>query len=163
MGRITIVDGYNVIRCDPNLAQIERRCLEQAREMLIRRLAADAHLVKDDIIVVFDGAKGGQPFEICEQRRRLRVIYSRLGESADEVIKRLVRDSQGNARVISNDRELRDFASAHGSTPMRVAPRPRFPPASAADDEEEPPRRSKKGPAHRAKKRHRRPDPYWSP
>ncbi len=163
MRRVTIVDGYNVIRCDPTLANLERRSLELAREALVRRLAVDARLAKDEVIVVFDGAQGGRSFEHGERRGRVRVVYSRFGESADEVIKRLVTTTAGDVRVISNDRELRDFASAYGSTPVRVVPSQRFPPAPTSDGEEEPPRQAKKGPARRAKKRHRRPDHFWSP
>ncbi len=163
MSRLTIVDGYNVIRRDPALAELERRSLEQAREALVRRLAVDPTLRKDEVTVVFDGAKGGRSFEHSERRGRVLVVYSRLGESADEVIKRLVRAASGAVRVISNDRELRDFASAHGSTPVRVVPRQRGGPSPTADDEEDEPRHPKKGPAHRPKKRHRRPAPFWSP
>ena len=162
VARITNVDGYNVIKRDPALAQLQGRSLELARDALVRRLNADPSLRHNSITVVFDGAKGGQPYEHAEQKGRVRVLYSRLGESADEVIKRLVDAAAGEVRVISNDRELRDHTSWRGGTPVRVVPRQRFAPTSHEEDEEDAPRPSKKGPAWRPKKR-RRGEPFWSP
>jgi len=163
MPRLTIVDGYNVIRRDPALAQLERRSMELARRALVNRLNADPALRHDDVTVVFDGAIAGQPYEHAERQGRVRIVFSRRGESADEVIKRLVTAASGEVRVISNDRELREHASLHGGTPVRVAPRPQRPPRAQADEDEEAPRPNKKGPARRPKKRDRRSEPYWSP
>jgi uncharacterized protein len=165
MRRQTIVDGYNVIRADPGLLQLERRSLELARETLANRLNNDPRLQKDDVTLVFDGGKGGRTFEMAEQRGRLRVIYSRFGETADDVIKRLVAGAGGDVRVISNDNDLRSHAGAHGGTAVRVAPRPapRPRPASREADEDQPRGTSKKGPARRPKKKDRNREPYWNP
>ncbi|MHB1415075.1 MAG: NYN domain-containing protein [Chloroflexota bacterium] len=162
MPRLTIVDGYNVIRRDPALSRLERQSLETAREALVRRLATDARLRKDEVTVVFDGGKGGLAFEHSERRGGVRLIFSRFGETADEVIKRLVNAASGDVRVISNDRELRDHTARQGGTPVRVVPRPRYY-APRENEEDTPQRANKKGPARREKKRRRQPDPYWSP
>lgn len=162
MARHTIVDGYNVIRRHPTLAQMERQNMALARDALVSRLNNDPSLRRDAITVVFDGAKGGLAREHASQKGKVRVVYSRLGESADDVIKRLVEESTGEVRVISNDRELRDHASARGGTAVSIAPRP--PARRTTDDDEEDYRRpGKKGPARRPKKADRRPPPHWSP
>jgi predicted RNA-binding protein with PIN domain len=60
--------------------------------------------------VVFDGWLGGWATEKKEVKRGIEVIYSKLGEKADEVIKRLVREKGSEAIVITSDREISRFA-----------------------------------------------------
>ncbi|MHB1005661.1 MAG: NYN domain-containing protein [Chloroflexota bacterium] len=156
------VDGYNVIRQNSTLSQYERQSLELARGALVTRLNNDPKLARAEITVVFDGTKGGLTREHVERKGRVRVIYSRLGETADEVIKRLVSACTGEVQVISNDRELRDHATAHGGIAIRVA-RPVIPRRPTPDDEDDNRRPDKKGPSHRQKKRDRGGDPHWSP
>jgi predicted RNA-binding protein with PIN domain len=161
MRRLTIIDGYNVIHADPGLLHLQRRSLELARNTLITRLSSNPSLRNDDVTVVFDGTRGGSAYESVEHHGRIRVIYSRFGETADEVIKRLVNSAPGEVRVISNDNDLRSHAASRGGTAVRVAPR--RPPRPPADDEDEdlPRRTNKKGPARRPKKRDRQREPYW--
>ena len=47
----------------------------------------------------------------------IEVIYSRFGELADEVIKRLVDESKNPAEnlVVSSDREIKEFAQSCGA------------------------------------------------
>jgi predicted RNA-binding protein with PIN domain len=59
--------------------------------------------------VVFDGWLGGWSTEKMEKKRELEIIYSRLGEKADEVIKRLVREKGSEAVVITSDQEISRF------------------------------------------------------
>jgi hypothetical protein len=66
--------------------------------------------------VVFDGWQGG-PFE--EERDKLSgidVIYSRKGEKADEVIKRMVQEKSEEVVVVTSDRDIADFVSRRGGT-----------------------------------------------
>ena len=163
MRRQTIVDGYNVIYRSPDYARLAERSLELARNTLVSRLNVDPSLRDDDLTVVFDGAKGGQPRQSTERQGRVRIIYSRFGETADEVIKRLVAGAAGEVRVVSDDRELREHAAGHGGTAVRVGvrkPRPAPPPLG---EEEDLPRPNKKGPARRPKKQRGPRDPYWTP
>jgi hypothetical protein len=60
--------------------------------------------------LVFDGWLGGWTTEQREIKRGIEVIYSRLGEKADEVIKRLVRETGSAAIVITSDRDISKFA-----------------------------------------------------
>jgi hypothetical protein len=60
--------------------------------------------------LVFDGWLGGWTTEQREIKRGIEVIYSRVGEKADEVIKRLVREEGSAAIVITSDRDISRFA-----------------------------------------------------
>ncbi len=61
-------------------------------------------------MVVFDGWQGGGREERHEKKRGIEIVYSKLGERADEVIKRLVRAKGSGAIVISSDREISRYA-----------------------------------------------------
>ncbi len=71
-----------------------------------------------DITVVFDGWKNGGATESSSIRGGIRIIYSRLGERADSVIKRIASSGGRQWIVISSDREIADHAWANGSTPV---------------------------------------------
>ncbi len=60
--------------------------------------------------VVFDGWLAGWTTEKKESKKGIEVVYSRLGEKADEVIKRLVREKGSEAIVITSDQEISRFA-----------------------------------------------------
>jgi len=86
MGDISsiIVDGYNVIGTSHNNR-------EKAREELVDLMIRYKKIKKEhDITVVFDGHKGGRGGESSAVTGSVTVIYSGLGERADEVIKRII-------------------------------------------------------------------------
>jgi len=60
--------------------------------------------------VVFDGWQGGWDTEKRERKGEMEIIYSKLGEKADEVIKRLVKEKGSEAMVITSDRDISRFA-----------------------------------------------------
>jgi predicted RNA-binding protein with PIN domain len=60
--------------------------------------------------VVFDGWQGGWNTEKRERRREVEIIYSKLGEKADEVIKRLLKEKGSEAMVITSDQDISRFA-----------------------------------------------------
>lgn len=45
-----------------------------------------------------------------ERTRGIELIYSKVGEKADEVIKRLIREKGAGAVVVTSDREISRFA-----------------------------------------------------
>lgn len=71
-----------------------------------------------DITVVFDGWKGGEGKESHTKRGCVRIIYSRLGEKADNVIKRIISAERHEWIVVSSDREIANHAWAINSTPV---------------------------------------------
>ncbi|MHB1133882.1 MAG: NYN domain-containing protein [Chloroflexota bacterium] len=159
--RQIFVDGYNVIHRHPPLAALAGRNLEMARTGLLNLVNSSRAFRNDAVTVVFDGTKGGQAYQSSHSQGRVRVVFTRLGETADEVIVRLVAATGGETRVISDDRGLRELAAQEGATAMGIGRRP--PPRAPGRDEDEERRPDKKGPSHRAKKRRGGEDPYWRP
>jgi predicted RNA-binding protein with PIN domain len=66
--------------------------------------------------VVFDGWQGGWSTEKIDKKKGIEIIYSRLGEKADEVIKRLIKEKGSEAIVITSDREVSRFAERMAAT-----------------------------------------------
>src|SRR3972149_473919 len=56
-----LVDGYNVIRCDPGLAAHEGESLEAGRDALCRLLADAARTSGDQFTIVFDRGRRSGP------------------------------------------------------------------------------------------------------
>jgi predicted RNA-binding protein with PIN domain len=157
-----IIDGYNLIRQSRELQEIEARELKAGREALLDRLAAYRHSrAAHKITVVFDGWQGGELKEARDRRQGIAIVYSRRGEPADEVIKRLLAQERERAVVVSSDREIQECAQGVGAAwiassefEMRLA----LDGAGevAPDSFESPlPGTRKKGPARRLPKRQR--------
>jgi len=106
-----IIDGYNLIG-------IDHHDLNRQREQLIQLLIAYKKIKGHDITVVFDGWKSGSGREELSTAGGVRVIYSRLGEKADAVIKRIVSREKKEWIVITSDREIMSHAWASGSVPI---------------------------------------------
>ena len=103
-----IIDGYNLIG-------IHHKDLENQRQRLVERLAEYRKIKGHDITVVFDGWKSGSGEESHSVTGGIKVIYSRLVEKADAVIKRIVSSEKKQWIVITSDREIADHAWANGS------------------------------------------------
>ena len=166
-----IVDGYNLIRQSDTLRHHERVSLEEGRRALVRSLADYRKLRGHRITVVFDGWERGSPHEERDRAGGLDIIYSRIGEKADEVIKRLVAAASEEILVVTSDREIASFAARRGKASIasfafaarldRIAASPPSQTAPAGMDEEEEetdadrPAGKKKGPSRRLSKQKR--------
>jgi len=109
-----IIDGYNLIRQSPQLRKHDQEALEKGREMLLKRLSAYKRVKHHFITVVFDGWIDGHFSEGHEKIRGIEVVFSRRGEKADEVIKRLASQQKGKALVVTSDRDLGSSCNRHG-------------------------------------------------
>ncbi|MDD2903394.1 MAG: NYN domain-containing protein [Syntrophales bacterium] len=157
-----IIDGYNVIRQSPYLQALEARELELGREALLAKLAGyRQYKPQHKITVVFDGWLGGGLKESRDRQAGMVIIYSRRGERADEVIKRLLGKERSRGVVVSSDRELQDYAGRVGAAWISA---PEFEMShlagaahspEAEDEEPSHSRPAKKGPSHRPPKRQR--------
>ncbi len=105
-----IIDGYNLLHVNRLLIHLDPVQLQWERERLIDQLSAYQKLKPCRITLVFDGWQGGWATERRESRKGIEVVYSKLGEKADEVIKRLVKEKGSGAVVITSDREIAKFA-----------------------------------------------------
>lgn len=106
-----IIDGYNLIG-------IHHRDLEKQREILINSLIEYRKGKSHEITVVFDGWKTGEARESRFVIGGIKVIYSRIGEKADSVIKRIISSERKEWIVVTSDREIAGHAWASGSVPV---------------------------------------------
>ena len=83
-----LVDGYSLLHNWPELAPGKARHSENAREELIERLTLYQDAIGTPITMFFDGggAPKGVPNAISNEK--LEVIYSRAGQTADDLIER---------------------------------------------------------------------------
>src|SRR6266446_4246085 len=95
-----LVDGYNVIRRAPELAERERESLEAGRQALCRLLSNVARVSGDRFTVVFDGNRGGGSFPAGPG---VHAMFSSARETADRVLARI---ATAGVAVVSNDREV---------------------------------------------------------
>jgi predicted RNA-binding protein with PIN domain len=126
-----LIDGYNVIRRDPDLAQHEAHNLEDGRAALLRLVAGAARASGDPFTVVFDGARraGG-----AAAGGQVQVLFSRPPETADDVLRRLAGELRSGAVVVSSDRAVRDAAERAGAAAVTAE---QFMDAVNADDIED--------------------------
>ncbi len=108
-----IIDGYNLLHVSSKLSVRREELLENARSRLIENLSHYKSQKNVSITIVFDGWKGGMPTQSQEISKGIKIIYSKLGEKADEVIKRMIVDSSKEIVVVSSDREIRGFAEKY--------------------------------------------------
>ena len=113
-----IIDGYNLIRQSDRLRRYERQSLEAGRRALIMNLAEYQKIRKHKITIVFDGWKNGEAEEERDRQAGIDIIYSRLGEKADEVIKRIADKSINETVVVSSDREIASYITRLGQTAL---------------------------------------------
>jgi predicted RNA-binding protein with PIN domain len=112
-----IVDGYNVTKT--GYGELP---LADQRNRLVTGLGGLASQTRAEITCVFDGAALDSPVALTAPRG-VRVLFSAPGQTADELIGRLVRaEPEGRAVVVvSSDREVSDAARRAGARPASSA------------------------------------------
>src|SRR5438309_9731290 len=105
-----IIDGYNLLGVRGGL----RGDVEARREQLIRDLAGYRQRKGHPVTVVFDGWRAGHPVEHVEWREGIGGVYSRQGEQADAVVKRLAEKYGSGCAVGPSDRQLNNLAWVQG-------------------------------------------------
>lgn len=158
-----IIDGYNLLHVSRSLAQLNSIELQWERDRLINQLSAYRQLRAFEITVVFDGWQGGWSTEKKERRKGIELIFSKLGEKADEVIKRLIKEKGSGVIVITSDRDISRYAERMSVT---VIPSDQFQEKmeissirtekAIEQDEEEERGEKRKGPSRRLSKKERR-------
>lgn len=109
-----VVDGYNVTKTGyPQMP------LEKQRLRLLGQLSQLAAQTGAEMTCVFDGAELAAPVLLAPPRG-VRVLFSKPGVTADELIRRLVRAEPPGRPVIvaSTDREVADGVARAGARPV---------------------------------------------
>jgi predicted RNA-binding protein with PIN domain len=109
-----VVDGYNVTKTGyPTLP------LDKQRLRLLGGLAALAAQSGAEVTCVFDGAELAAPVLLAPPRG-VRVLFSKPRQTADELIRQLVRAEPAGRPVVvvSSDREVADGCAAAGARPV---------------------------------------------
>ena len=116
-----VIDGYNLIRQSKQFSEKDRLDMKLGRDALISALAAYKKIKAHPITVIFDGhaAETGMPRR--EQIKGIRIRYSKPGELADTVIKRMASRDKEKLLVVSSDHEIMRHAESAGSAVIAAA------------------------------------------
>ncbi len=122
MTQYLILDGYNLIGALKRYSPRSTGGLDQSRELIVNDALKAAGWTGREIIVVFDASQNPEPAR-TEPRAGgvVRVVYSAPGDSADDVIERLLGNLDGPATVYTADFALQRTALARGVS--RATPR----------------------------------------
>jgi predicted RNA-binding protein with PIN domain len=114
-----LVDAHNAIFARPELAALQKRRPEAAREKLLQLLQGLHDAGETRVVAVFDGGAKTKPDTESRGKGGVQVFYSR---SADEVIERLVAKYAATHRltVATDDNLIRTAAVAAGAATMGV-------------------------------------------
>ncbi|NLW07771.1 MAG: NYN domain-containing protein [Clostridia bacterium] len=102
---VLIVDGYNFLYSCPELVQLKEESLAHARDRLIAELINYQAFWGGQVIVVFDASRVVGATESREKIGGVEVIFSREGETADNVIEKMVAnfETRGQVYVATSD------------------------------------------------------------
>jgi predicted RNA-binding protein with PIN domain len=92
--------------------------MRKQREELIGSLVSYHKGRGHAVTIVFDGWKDGRGHETKTVTGGITVIYSGLGERADNVIKKIIADQRRTWVVVSSDREIQSSAWKHECVPI---------------------------------------------
>jgi predicted RNA-binding protein with PIN domain len=99
MNEFLVVDGYNIIGAWPQLVKLKDIHLEEARDQLIHMLADYQAFTGIQVCVVFDAyhipGLGGK-----YEQSKLRIVYTKEKETADELIESLVSEMIGRRKRV---------------------------------------------------------------
>jgi len=111
-----LVDGYSLLHAWPELAEGRARHSAAAREALIHELTQYHDATGTPVTIFFDGAGAPVGTPQTHSTREVEVLYSRAGQTADDMIERAAyRLSQlGEVLVITNDFAERDTVNSFG-------------------------------------------------
>ena len=160
-----IIDGYNLIRQSPHLKRLDHQDIQLGRQTLLEELAAYKKRKHHRITVVFDGANAPVFTQQQDRIKGIDIQFSRAGESADTIIKRMAAREKEKALIVSSDRDIVVFAMAQGAAVIsslhfgekiaQTAPTPDGS-SDSLDAKSWNPSTKKKGPSRRLSKRERK-------
>lgn len=113
-----LVDGYSLLHAWPELAARKPRHSEAARDELTRVLTLYQDAIGTPITLFFDGAGSPPDVPKNESPRHVEVLFSRAGETADDLIERAAHRFQpyGEVLAVTDDSVERDTVIALGGS-----------------------------------------------
>lgn len=154
------IDGYNFLWASGEHRPEAIASFQSAREHMIARLAHHPRLARHRVTIVFDAHKTDSTNLSSETVQGIEVVYSRGGQSADDVLKDYARELRDAAVIISSDREVARYAEQKGCGVLGSGAFEQLlnEDLPAEDEEEAEPasRAPKKGPARRDTKARRK-------
>jgi predicted RNA-binding protein with PIN domain len=113
-----LIDGYSLLHGWPELARGRARHSAAARDELVRRLTLYQDASGIPVTIFFDGAgpKGAMPNAAAPQS--LEVLYSRSGQTADDMIERATHrfGPYGEVLAVTDDHAERDMVISLGGS-----------------------------------------------
>src|SRR5687768_16625332 len=111
-----LVDGYSLLHHWLDLAPSYPRYSAAARDELIRRLMLYRDAIGTPMTLVFDGAGPTPDASQLPSTPEFEIIYSRAGQTADQLIERVTARMQpyGEVLVITDDHAERDTVISMG-------------------------------------------------
>ncbi len=112
-----LVDGYSLLHVWEKLAPGKPRFSASAREELVGRLTQYHDACGTPITVVFDGASRAHNSSPFPSTPGMEIIYSRAGQSADQLIERVAHRliGFGEVLVVTDDLAERDTVVSAGA------------------------------------------------
>jgi predicted RNA-binding protein with PIN domain len=109
-----LVDGYSLLHQWPDLAPGKPLHSAVAREELINRLTQYYDAAGTPVTIIFDGASG--PVVEFPSTPEVEILYSRVGQTADQIIERVTHRlvSYGEVLVVTDDLAERDTVTSVG-------------------------------------------------
>ena len=117
---ITIIDGYNVINAWPELKELARQNLEDARLALIEELAEYMSMSGEEVIIVFDAYNLDRPKETIEEKYGMKIVYTKRFQTADTYIEKQILNigRRHNLKVVTDDGQIQILATSKGASRM---------------------------------------------
>ena len=149
-----LIDGDNLGRRGLSAQAFASLDLESVRRFLLDRLFEYKKSKGLRLTVVFDAGLGLSLSRQKDSYKGIEVIYSKQGETADDVIIAAIRRKLPGLMVVTSDRAIIDEAKRHGVTFMTPDRLEAAVDGSTDEDREE--RSEKKGNPHKAPKQIRK-------
>ena len=113
-----LIDGYSLLHSWLELAPDQPRYSERARDELIRILTQYHDVSGEPITIFFDGAGAPAFAPKPESSREVEVLFSRAGQTADDMIERAAHrfQSYGEVLVVTDDSAERETVSSLGGS-----------------------------------------------
>ena len=113
-----LVDGYSLLHAWPELAAGVPRHSARARDELVQMLMNYHDATGEPVTVVFDGSGAPPDVPKAESSRAVEVLFSRAGQTADDVIERAAHLFQphGEVLVVTDDQAERDTVNGFGGS-----------------------------------------------